>query len=123
MRLRWHWRHNSPPSVENTNRDCVDFLATTLPFIHRVYGNVFAANKIMESQLTMSSLEQRTASIEMQLSFLEDTVASLDAALATQQQQIIELQMQNRLLQQQIKEQGARLDTAEPADNTPPPHY
>ena len=71
----------------------------------------------------MSSLEQRTATIEMQLSFLEDTVASLDAALATQQQQIIELQMQNRLLQQQIKEQGARLDTAEPADSTPPPHY
>jgi len=75
------------------------------------------------SFMSSAELEQRLASLETQLAFLEDTLTSLDAALAAQQRQIIELVDQNRLLQQQIKEQGARLDASETPDNTPPPHY
>lgn len=73
--------------------------------------------------MSSAELEQRLASLETQLAFIEDALASLDSALSTQQQQIIELSHQNRLLQQQIKEQGARLDANEVPDNTPPPHY
>lgn len=70
-----------------------------------------------------AELEHRLASLETQLAFMEDALATLDSALSTQQQQIIELSHQNRLLQQQLKEQGARLDSNEAPDNTPPPHY
>lgn len=73
--------------------------------------------------MSSAELEQRLASLETQLAFMEDALAALDAALATQQQQITELGHQNRLLHQQIKEQGARLDAGETPDNTPPPHY
>ena len=71
----------------------------------------------------MPDLEQRIAHLETQLIFLEDTVSSLDAALARQQQQVIELKSENRLLHQQLKEQGTRLDSVDQVDNTPPPHY
>lgn len=70
-----------------------------------------------------AEFEQRIASLETQLAFMEDAISALDAALVAQQKQVIELGHQNRLLQQQIKEQGARLDAGEVPDNTPPPHY
>ena len=71
----------------------------------------------------MPDLEQRIAHLETQLIFLEDIVSSLDAALARQQQQVIELKSENRLLHQQLKEQGTRLDAVDQVDDTPPPHY
>ncbi len=71
----------------------------------------------------MSDGDTRLAELEGQIAFLEDTVNSLNSALGAQQQQILELGDQMRLLHQQLKEQGARLDTFDGPNDQPPPHY
>jgi len=71
----------------------------------------------------MSDSDTDRTALESQIAFLEDVVGNLDAALSTQQQQIFELQSQMRLLHQQLKEQGSRLDAVAPTDEPPPPHY
>ena len=71
----------------------------------------------------MSDAEQRIAVLETQVAFLEDTVGALDAALAGQQHKVFELQDQLRLLHQQLKEQGSRLDAFDAPGDQPPPHY
>ena len=50
------------------------------------------------------------AALEAQIAFVEDTVQALDGALAAQQQHILRLERQIDRLQQQLKDQGARLD-------------
>ena len=70
-----------------------------------------------------SETETRIGILETQVAFLEDTVGALDAALAGQQQKVFELQDQLRLLHQQIKEQGSRLDSFDAPADQPPPHY
>ena len=62
--------------------------------------------------------------LEAQIAFVEDTVQALDEALAVQQQHILRLERQIDRLQQQLKDQGARLDeVAADASEPPPPHY
>ena len=64
------------------------------------------------------------AALEAQIAFVEDTVQALDEALAAQQQHILSLERQIDRLQQQLKDQGARLDeVAADASEPPPPHY
>ena len=64
------------------------------------------------------------AALEAQIAFVEDTVQALDGALAAQQQHILRLERQIDRLQQQLKDQGARLDeVAANASEPPPPHY
>jgi uncharacterized coiled-coil protein SlyX len=51
-------------------------------------------------------------------------VQALDEALAAQQQHILRLERQIDRLQQQLKDQGARLDeVAAESSEPPPPHY
>jgi uncharacterized coiled-coil protein SlyX len=64
------------------------------------------------------------AALEAQIAFVEDTVRALDEALAVQQQHILRLERQIDRLQQQLKDQGARLDeVAAESSEPPPPHY
>ena len=64
------------------------------------------------------------AALDAQIAFVEDTVQALDEALAAQQQHILRLERQIDRLQQQLKDQGARLDeVAADASEPPPPHY
>ena len=64
------------------------------------------------------------AALEAQIAFVEDTVQALDEALAAQQQHILRLERQIDRLQQQRKDQGARLDeVAAESSEPPPPHY
>ena len=64
------------------------------------------------------------AALEAQIAFVENTVQALDEALAAQQQHILHLERQIERLQQQLKDQGARIDevAAEPSEPLPP-HY
>ena len=65
-----------------------------------------------------------TSALEAQLAFVEDAMRALDAALVAQQQHIFKLEQQVDHLRQQLREQGARLDTvAEPGSEPAPPHY
>jgi uncharacterized coiled-coil protein SlyX len=68
-------------------------------------------------------MSESIAALETQLAFLEDTVSNLDAALVAQQRALLELQGQVRMLHQQLKEQGARIDEAGGTVEPPPPHY
>jgi len=62
--------------------------------------------------------------LEAQIAFVEGTVQALDEALAAQQQHILRLERQIDRLQQQLKDQGARLDeVSADASEPPPPHY
>ena len=62
--------------------------------------------------------------LEAQIAFVEDTVQALDEALAAQQQYILRLERQIDRLQQQLKDQGARIDeVAGESSEPPPPHY
>ena len=62
--------------------------------------------------------------LEAQIAFVEDTVQALDEALAAQQQHILRLERQIDRLQQQLKDQGARLDeVSAESSEPPPPHY
>ena len=64
------------------------------------------------------------AALAAQIAFVEDTVQALDEALAAQQQHILRLERQIDRLQQQLKDQGARLDeVAAESSEPPPPHY
>ena len=64
------------------------------------------------------------AALEAQIAFVEDTVQALDEALAAQQQHILRLERQIDRLQQQLRDQGARLDeVVADASEPPPPHY
>ena len=64
------------------------------------------------------------AALEAQIAFVVDAVQALDDALAAQQQHILRLERQIDRLQQQLKDQGARIDevAAEPSEPLPP-HY
>ena len=50
------------------------------------------------------------AALEAQIAFVENAVQTLDDALAAQQQHILRLERQIDRLQQQLKDQGARID-------------
>ena len=64
------------------------------------------------------------SALEAQIAFVEDTVRALDEALATQQQHILRLERQIDRLEQQLKDQGTRLDEVAPEASDPlPPHY
>jgi SlyX protein len=64
------------------------------------------------------------AALEAQIAFVEEAVQALDDALAAQQQHVLRLERQIALLQQQLNDQGARIDevAAEPSEPLPP-HY
>ena len=62
--------------------------------------------------------------LEAQIAFVEDAVQALDDALAAQQQHILRLDRQIDQLQQQLRDQGARIDEVVADTNEPPPpHY
>lgn len=62
--------------------------------------------------------------LEAQIAFVEDAVQTLDDALAAQQRHILRLERQIDRLQQQLKDQGARIDeVAAESGEPPPPHY
>ena len=62
--------------------------------------------------------------LEAQIAFVEDAVQALDDALAAQQQHILRLERQIDRLQQQLKDQGARIDeVVAESGEPPPPHY
>ena len=62
--------------------------------------------------------------LEAQIAFVEDAVQTLDDALAAHQQHILRLERQIDRLQQQLKDQGARIDeAAAESGEPPPPHY
>ena len=62
--------------------------------------------------------------LEAQLAFVEDAVQALDDALAAQQQHILRLERQIDRLQQQLRDQGVRIDeVAAETGEPPPPHY
>ena len=62
--------------------------------------------------------------LEAQIAFVEDAVQTLDDALAAHQQHILRLERQIDRLQQQLKDQGARIDqVAAHTSEPPPPHY
>ena len=62
--------------------------------------------------------------LEAQIAFVEDAVQRLDDALAAHQQHILRLERQIDRLQQQLKDQGARIDeAAAESGEPPPPHY
>ena len=64
------------------------------------------------------------AALEAQIAYVADAVQALDEALAAQQQHILRLERQIDRLQQQLKDQGARLDeVAADSHEPPPPHY
>ena len=64
------------------------------------------------------------AALEAQIAFVEDAVQALDDAFAAQQQHILGLERQIDRLQQQLKDQGARIDEVVADTNEPPPpHY
>ena len=64
------------------------------------------------------------AALEAQIAFVEDAVQTLDDALAAQQQHILRLERLIDRLQQQLKDQGARIDeVAVESGEPPPPHY
>ena len=62
--------------------------------------------------------------LQAQIAFVEDAVQALDDALAAQQQHILRLERQVERLQQQLQDQGYRIDTvAAERSEPPPPHY
>ena len=64
------------------------------------------------------------AALEAQIAFVEDAVQALDDALAAQQEHLLRLERQVDRLQQQLKDQGARIDeVAADTGEAPPPHY
>ena len=64
------------------------------------------------------------AALEAQMAFLEDAVQTLDDALAAHQQHILRLECQIDRLQQQLRDQSARIDeVAADSNEPPPPHY
>ena len=64
------------------------------------------------------------AALEAQIAFVENAMQTLDDALAAQQQHILRLERQIDRLQQQLKDQGARIDeVAADTSEPPPPHY
>ena len=64
------------------------------------------------------------AALEAQIAFVENALQTLDDALAAQQQHILRLEREIDRLQQQLKDQGARIDEgAVESGEPPPPHY
>ena len=64
------------------------------------------------------------AALEAQIAFVEDALHALDGALAAQQQHILRLERQIDWLQQQLKDQSARIaEVAADTNESPPPHY
>ena len=64
------------------------------------------------------------SAVEAQIAFVEDAVRALGDALANQQQHILRLERQLERLQQQLKDQDARIDTVtSESGEPPPPHY
>ncbi|MCG3727184.1 SlyX family protein [Vibrio cincinnatiensis] len=74
------------------------------------------------NEKTITQLQKRVEDLECQLAFQEQTIDELNEALAQQQLVISKMQDQMKYVVGKMKNMDSS-NLADPANETPPPHY
>ncbi|WP_154114933.1 SlyX family protein [Vibrio cincinnatiensis] len=74
------------------------------------------------NEKTITHLQKRVEDLECQLAFQEQTIDELNEALAQQQLVISKMQDQMKYVVGKMKNMDSS-NLADPANETPPPHY